>query len=169
MVIPCQSITITSLSSASDDSDVAESLDAIYHTGTFVQIHEMQDLGDKLRMIVMGHRRSETLTVVDNKCLSVTHSLLKTKTLFWSFQEGRNPESDSHQILTFRIRITKQLEVEPEEAEPKPESTSEAESEPKSPKRRKSKRDRKEQPGSLSGQMEEKVITLLYTVFVPSI
>lgn len=41
----------------SDESDVVESLDAVYNTGTFVQIHEMQDLGDKLRMIVMGHRR----------------------------------------------------------------------------------------------------------------
>uniref|UniRef100_A0A3P8ZVT1 Lon protease homolog, mitochondrial n=1 Tax=Esox lucius TaxID=8010 RepID=A0A3P8ZVT1_ESOLU len=40
-----------------NESDVVESLDAIYNTGTFVQIHEMQDLGDKLRMIVMGHRR----------------------------------------------------------------------------------------------------------------
>uniref|UniRef100_A0A4W4FM54 Lon protease homolog, mitochondrial n=1 Tax=Electrophorus electricus TaxID=8005 RepID=A0A4W4FM54_ELEEL len=40
-----------------EESDVVESLDAIYNTGTFVQIHEMQDLGDKLRMIVMGHRR----------------------------------------------------------------------------------------------------------------
>ncbi|XP_016330021.1 LOW QUALITY PROTEIN: lon protease homolog, mitochondrial-like [Sinocyclocheilus anshuiensis] len=40
-----------------NESDVVESLDAVYHTGTFVQIHEMQDLGDKLRMIVMGHRR----------------------------------------------------------------------------------------------------------------
>ncbi|XP_071756244.1 lon protease homolog, mitochondrial [Centroberyx gerrardi] len=40
-----------------NESDVVESLDAIYSTGTFVQIHEMQDLGDKLRMIVMGHRR----------------------------------------------------------------------------------------------------------------
>nr|XP_046207759.1 lon protease homolog, mitochondrial-like [Oncorhynchus gorbuscha] len=39
-------------------TDVVESrLDAIYNTGTFVQIHEMQDLGDKLRMIVMGHQR----------------------------------------------------------------------------------------------------------------
>uniref|UniRef100_A0A8C4DY90 Lon protease homolog, mitochondrial n=1 Tax=Dicentrarchus labrax TaxID=13489 RepID=A0A8C4DY90_DICLA len=44
-----------------NESDVVESLDAIYSTGTFVQIHEMQDLGDKLRMIVMGHRRLETL------------------------------------------------------------------------------------------------------------
>ncbi|XP_075997730.1 lon protease homolog, mitochondrial [Genypterus blacodes] len=40
-----------------NESDVVESLDAVYSTGTFVQIHEMQDLGDKLRMIVMGHRR----------------------------------------------------------------------------------------------------------------
>uniref|UniRef100_A0A8C2PJM6 Lon protease homolog, mitochondrial n=1 Tax=Capra hircus TaxID=9925 RepID=A0A8C2PJM6_CAPHI len=40
-----------------NESDVVENLDEIYHTGTFVQIHEMQDLGDKLRMIVMGHRR----------------------------------------------------------------------------------------------------------------
>ncbi|XP_008571281.1 PREDICTED: lon protease homolog, mitochondrial [Galeopterus variegatus] len=40
-----------------NESDVVESLDEIYHTGTFAQIHEMQDLGDKLRMIIMGHRR----------------------------------------------------------------------------------------------------------------
>lgn len=41
----------------SNESDVVENLNEIYQTGTFVQIHEMQDLGDKLRMIVMGHRR----------------------------------------------------------------------------------------------------------------
>lgn len=46
--------------SCSNESDVVESLDAVYTTGTFVQIHEMQDLGDKLRMIVMGHRRLAT-------------------------------------------------------------------------------------------------------------
>ncbi|XP_029004140.1 lon protease homolog, mitochondrial [Betta splendens] len=40
-----------------NESDVVESLESIYSIGTFVQIHEMQDLGDKLRMIVMGHRR----------------------------------------------------------------------------------------------------------------
>ncbi|XP_029285840.1 lon protease homolog, mitochondrial [Cottoperca gobio] len=40
-----------------NESDVVESLGDVYSTGTFVQIHEMQDLGDKLRMIVMGHRR----------------------------------------------------------------------------------------------------------------
>ncbi|XP_072261303.1 lon protease homolog, mitochondrial [Pyxicephalus adspersus] len=40
-----------------NESDLVGSLDEIYHTGTFVQIHEMQDMEDKLRMIVMGHRR----------------------------------------------------------------------------------------------------------------
>lgn len=52
--------------------------------------------------------------------------------------------------------------MEPEEAEPEPVSTSEAESEPKPPVRRKSKRGRKEQPGSLSEQMEDKVNTLFF-------
>ncbi|TMS20845.1 Lon protease-like protein, mitochondrial [Larimichthys crocea] len=99
----------------SNESDVVESLDAIYSTGTFVQIHEMQDLGDKLRMIVMGHRR---------------------------------------------IRITRQLEVEPEEAATSPVwSESEGESQPKPPPRRKSKRSRKDQPGSLTEQLEDKALT----------
>ncbi|XP_071342841.1 lon protease homolog, mitochondrial isoform X2 [Trachinotus anak] len=98
----------------SNESDVVESLDAVYSTGTFVQIHEMQDLGDKLRMIVMGHRR---------------------------------------------IRITRQLEVEPEEAVMSPElSESEPESQTSKPaSRRKVKRSRKDQPGSLTEQLEEKI------------
>ncbi|XP_030582774.1 lon protease homolog, mitochondrial [Archocentrus centrarchus] len=96
-----------------NESDVVESLDAIYTTGTFVQIHEMQDLGDKLRMIVMGHRR---------------------------------------------IRITKQLEVEPEEAATSPAwSESEPESNQKPLSRRKTKRSRKDQPGSLPEQLEDKI------------
>lgn len=56
----CVLVVMSVYVSCSNESDVVESLDAIYSTGTFVQIHEMQDLGDKLRMIVMGHRRLET-------------------------------------------------------------------------------------------------------------
>lgn len=36
---------------------MVKSLSDLYPVGTFVQIHELQDLGDKLRMIVMAHRR----------------------------------------------------------------------------------------------------------------
>ena len=38
-------------------SEVVDNVDDLYEIGTFVQIHEIQDLGDKLRMVVMGHRR----------------------------------------------------------------------------------------------------------------
>ena len=41
----------------SNESEVVNSLDDIHPVGTFVQIHELQDLGDRLRMIVMAHRR----------------------------------------------------------------------------------------------------------------
>jgi len=39
------------------DNDIIKSLDEVHNVGTFTQIHEIQDLGDKLRMVVMGHRR----------------------------------------------------------------------------------------------------------------
>lgn len=38
-------------------SDVIKNLDEIYKIGSFVQIHEVHDMGDRLRMIVMAHRR----------------------------------------------------------------------------------------------------------------
>lgn len=41
--------------------DVVRSLDDIFHVGTFVQIVELQDLGDKLKIIVQSHRRIKLL------------------------------------------------------------------------------------------------------------
>lgn len=40
-----------------NDREVIHSLDEIHKIGTFAQIHEFQDFGDKLRMIIMAHRR----------------------------------------------------------------------------------------------------------------
>nr|XP_027204630.1 lon protease homolog, mitochondrial-like [Dermatophagoides pteronyssinus] len=51
-----------------NDNDMAEvvrSLDDIYPVGTFVQIHELQDLGDRIRIIVMAHRRIRILKQID--------------------------------------------------------------------------------------------------------
>jgi len=42
-----------------NESEVVDSLSDLHSVGTFVQIHEFQDLGDRLRMVVMGHRRIE--------------------------------------------------------------------------------------------------------------
>ncbi|XP_044756409.1 lon protease homolog, mitochondrial isoform X2 [Coccinella septempunctata] len=43
--------------SEENEAEVVNNLDDIYHIGVFAQIHEMQDLGDRLRMVVMAHRR----------------------------------------------------------------------------------------------------------------
>jgi len=32
-------------------------LDDIYPIGTFAQVHEVQDLGNRLRLVIMAHRR----------------------------------------------------------------------------------------------------------------
>lgn len=40
-----------------DESEVVDKLSDIYSHGSFVQIQEMQDLGDKLRLVVIAHRR----------------------------------------------------------------------------------------------------------------
>ncbi|KAG5682240.1 hypothetical protein PVAND_011605 [Polypedilum vanderplanki] len=38
-------------------SDLVQKLSDVYNIGTFAQIQEMQDLGDKLRLVVTAHRR----------------------------------------------------------------------------------------------------------------
>lgn len=48
------------------DFDIVKNLDEVYPVGTFVQIHEMQDMGDRLRMIVLAHRRIRTTGVIQD-------------------------------------------------------------------------------------------------------
>ncbi|TMW52625.1 hypothetical protein DOY81_002279 [Sarcophaga bullata] len=40
-----------------NEAEIVEKLDDVYKVGTFAQILELQDLGDKLRMVVVAHRR----------------------------------------------------------------------------------------------------------------
>lgn len=40
-----------------NESEVVDKLEDIYPVGTFAQIQEIQDLGDKLRLVVVAHRR----------------------------------------------------------------------------------------------------------------
>nr|KAG5697346.1 hypothetical protein BaRGS_004072 [Batillaria attramentaria] len=47
-----------------NESEVVERLSDIYNVGAFVQITEMQDLGDRLRMLVMAHRRIKITDLV---------------------------------------------------------------------------------------------------------
>ena len=43
--------------SSSNESDVAYGLEEVHDVGTFVQISELHDIGDRMRMVVQGHRR----------------------------------------------------------------------------------------------------------------
>ena len=40
-----------------NEAELVQNLDDIYSVGTFAQIHEVQDLGNRLRLVVMAHRR----------------------------------------------------------------------------------------------------------------
>lgn len=70
-----------------NEKEVVDSLDEIYSTGTFVQISEMFELGQKLRMIVMGHRRikiSRLLTEEELKAQEVEQEKANRKGQFIS-------------------------------------------------------------------------------------
>lgn len=56
---PVQSL-FHSLSHFSNEHDVISSLNDIHKVGTFVQITEVHDVGNKMRMIIQGHRRLTT-------------------------------------------------------------------------------------------------------------
>ncbi|KAI4458075.1 lon protease [Holotrichia oblita] len=40
-----------------NESEIVNNVSDVYSIGVFAQIHEMQDLGDRLRLVVMAHRR----------------------------------------------------------------------------------------------------------------
>lgn len=62
-----------------DDTEAITSLDDVYQIGTFAQIHEMQDLGDKLRIVVMAHRRIKILGQIFDSEEPPTGELRKCK------------------------------------------------------------------------------------------
>ncbi|CAH1961911.1 unnamed protein product [Acanthoscelides obtectus] len=67
-----------------NESEVVNNVDDVYKVGVFAQIHEMQDLGDRLRLVVMAHRRIKITgqlfdTVEDEpKALKLTFPSFKT-------------------------------------------------------------------------------------------
>ncbi|XP_043276795.1 lon protease homolog, mitochondrial isoform X2 [Venturia canescens] len=40
-----------------NEAEVVQNIDDVYSIGTFAQIHEVQDLGERLRLVIMAHRR----------------------------------------------------------------------------------------------------------------
>nr|XP_045612874.1 lon protease homolog, mitochondrial-like isoform X1 [Procambarus clarkii] len=62
----------------SDEREVVDKMSELYPVGTFVQIHELQDMGDKLRMIVMAHRRISMTAVLPDEPQEEEQELAKS-------------------------------------------------------------------------------------------
>ncbi|XP_054837614.1 lon protease homolog, mitochondrial [Eublepharis macularius] len=93
-----------------NESDVVESLDEIYQTGTFVQIHEMQDLGDRLRMIVMGHRRIRI-----NRKLEVEPEEPETEAKQKPRRKHKHSQREAREQLEIQEPVLQPLEAAPSE------------------------------------------------------
>lgn len=55
-----------------NQSEVVEDINELHPVGTFVQIMEMQDLGQKIRMVVMAHRRIKIIESVIEEDVETT-------------------------------------------------------------------------------------------------
>lgn len=53
-----------------NEREVVQHLDDLHPVGTFVQIHEVEDTGDRIRMIVMAHRRIEIIKQIFDEPLT---------------------------------------------------------------------------------------------------
>lgn len=58
------------------DDEIVKSLDDVYQVGTFTQIREIQDLGDKIRMVILGHRRITINGVATDDMISSSPSVI---------------------------------------------------------------------------------------------
>ncbi|XP_062554514.1 lon protease homolog, mitochondrial isoform X1 [Armigeres subalbatus] len=68
-------------------NEVVDNLSEVYNIGTFAQIQEMQDLGDKLRLVVTAHRRIKIVgqlhedldSTLDGKQMTIKYPFFKTQ------------------------------------------------------------------------------------------
>jgi len=65
----------------SNDKEVVHTVKDLHNVGTFCGIVEMQDMGDKLRMIVMAHRRIRLIgqMVVDEKDEELENEIIQNQ------------------------------------------------------------------------------------------
>ncbi|KAH8371337.1 hypothetical protein KR093_006983 [Drosophila rubida] len=66
------------LKKSDGEEEIIHNLDDVYAVGTFAQIQELQDLGDKLRMVVVAHRRIRITGQVMEDVQSPTTSVKMT-------------------------------------------------------------------------------------------
>lgn len=116
----------------SNEAEVISSFDDIYDVGTFVQITELHDIGDRIRMIVQGHRRIRITGPVEVQVEET--AIVKTdkhkKETFWDrtlkrFTSESKSEESSEETNEAKVEETSEAKVE-ETSEGKVEESSEA-------------------------------------------
>lgn len=95
--------------------DLVDSLDEIYDVGTFASIHEAQDLGDRLRILLMGYRRIRitNLAQVQDVGMQDTPAIQRAPT---KQREGAGVVNERR--ARGRPRQQRVLQVPPDESEP---------------------------------------------------
>ncbi|XP_068212240.1 lon protease homolog, mitochondrial-like isoform X2 [Palaemon carinicauda] len=106
----------------SDEREVVDSMAELHSIGAFVQIHELQDMGDKLRMIVMAHRRIALIDVLNDEPLEEERILAEKGHM--TLEESPQPENEDSKLrrLLRRRRKTSVDEAKVEEGAPSTES-----------------------------------------------
>ncbi|XP_012223862.2 lon protease homolog, mitochondrial isoform X1 [Linepithema humile] len=66
-----------------NEAEIVQNLDDIYSIGTFAQVHEVQDLGNRLRLVIMAHRRIKIVNqIFEDANLKPEHEEKKMKLTF---------------------------------------------------------------------------------------
>jgi len=94
-----------------NEADVVTDIEKeLYSVGTFVQIHELHDMGDRVRMIVMGHRRwTRQSAVICNAWLAV--QLISCFSKHFKTTNLRSGYSRSSPVQTRPIRVEALSEI----------------------------------------------------------
>ncbi|VDQ07806.1 unnamed protein product [Trichobilharzia regenti] len=86
MVSPIEDRQRSVLDKEGNQSDVVNSIDELHRVGTFVHIPEWDDLGSKIRLLVIGHRRIELVRAVDEKAVEETNNFPGEYEVEFSYQ-----------------------------------------------------------------------------------
>lgn len=112
----------------SNEKEVVQNLSDIYNVGTFVQITEMQEIDNKLRMIVMGHRRISIIqqlpeeSVIPNDMAAVSQHLgeemNKRRAIKKTRKARRNYRENENNVVEEKMNGEEAVDGEPESHKP---------------------------------------------------
>ncbi|XP_073960462.1 lon protease homolog, mitochondrial isoform X2 [Choristoneura fumiferana] len=103
-----------------EKSDIVSSLDNLHEVGVFAQIHEMQDMDFKLRLVVMAHRRIKITGQFVEDEIEVGPAEMKIKFPVFNTEFNVTREESDAERRRRKHRNTRKIKQEPtEDSKPK--------------------------------------------------